>query len=405
MKKILLITTKYGDTPNNKWLTNELCLEFKERGYDVYALVLSWLPMDLETTYRLEEGIKVFRYKLPKIFYGNNKILKAIKMLLFPLIVKSKIKKQFKDIKFDMTISSTPCITLNGLTKFFKKKDKAFNYLILWDFFPYYLLDLNLISKGIKFKIFYEIERRMYNTYDRIGCMTKKNIDFLVENYRLKKDNVNILPLWAEIKNIEKVDKNEIRRKYNVSEEKVVFVYGGAMSVVQKLENILNAALELKNEENIEFLLIGKGTESERIKKLLISEKITNVKFLDYIPREDYEKLLGACDVGIVSLSEKLNVPSFPSKTIDYFKVGLPIIAAIDNYTDYGIILQDEIKGGEYSIANDTKNLVNKIKKLYLNKEYREKLGENGNKYYIEQFNVKKAASIIERDFEKWERI
>lgn len=86
----------------------------------------------------------------------------------------------------------------------------------------------------------------------------------------------------------------------------------------------------MKDLLQIKFLFVGQGTEVKNLKNLRESLQLNNVVFKDFIPREDYEKLVSSCNVGIVSLDPRFTVPNFPSKTVDYLKLGLPILAAID---------------------------------------------------------------------------
>lgn len=395
MKKVLLVTTKYGNK-ENEWLTNELANELKARNLDVYVIALSWLKNDPDTNFIKENGINVFRYKLPSIFFSNIKILKFIKQLVFQILALRYLKKNLKYIKFDLIIGFTPALLTSKIVEYYQKQSKVLSYLILWDFFPYYLKDLNLIKSKLLFNSLKILENKSYKVYTKIGCMTEKNKVFLLENYQgLNTNKIEKIPIWTKITEKKIYKKNEIRKMLGYSENDIIFCYGGAHSIVQELDNILELAKYFLQDKKIKFIFIGKGNDKERIKKIAEDDKITNIKFLDFIPRDKYEEVIGSLDIGIVSLSSKLTVPSFPSKSLDYLKVGIPILASIDKYTDYGIILENEINAGYYSIAGIKTDLIENAKKLILNKALREEKGENGRKYYEKIFSVKNTCDII----------
>lgn len=179
--------------------------------------------------------------------------------------------------------------------------------------------------------------------------MTKGSVEFLEKNYTINRRRVGLLPLWTKQLPQVRVDAAErlaLRKKYGIDENSFVAVYGGAMSVVQGLDNILNLAASLKQEPAYQFVFIGRGSELPRLRARAEDEGLTNVKFIDYVPRDEYEKIIAVCDVGIVSLAGQHAVPSFPSKSIDYLKVGLPILASIDRYTEFGSILINDMKAG-----------------------------------------------------------
>lgn len=134
MKNILLVTTKYG-IQGNQWLTNELANELKSRDYKVYVIALSWLKDDPETSYKEENEIKVYRYKLPKLFFSDFIIIKFIKQFIFQILALRSTKKHLKKIKFDLIIGFTPALLTSKIVKYYQKLSTGTSYLILWDFF------------------------------------------------------------------------------------------------------------------------------------------------------------------------------------------------------------------------------------------------------------------------------
>ena len=393
MKSVVLLTTKYADDKRDAWLTNEMAYSFRDDGHEVSVIVFSWLRDDPVSSFKEIDGIKVVRIKLHNFFYNSGFIGTSLKVFLFPYWARIIIKKYIGGC--DLLIANTPCITIMGLSKFFKKNYKAKAYLVLWDFFPFYLKDLGAIRNKLFFNFFHYLEGSMYRTFDRIGCMTRGNIDFLVNNYSgIDASKVEILPLWAKIKVVEPIDKALVRKKYNLPTDKVIAVYGGAMSVVQELSNLLDLARSC-SDKKVCFLFIGRGTERERLEKEAVHEGLTNVVFLDYVPRDEYQDVVQACDIGLISLSRKLTVPSFPSKSIDYFKVSLPILASLDSVTDFGMILQNELKAGFYVPAGNTALLNERLALLASDTELRVKMGLAGRRYYERYLSVEVAREKI----------
>ena len=175
------------------------------------------------------------------------------------------------------------------------------------------------------------------------------------------------------------------------------------MGKPQKLENILELAKKALVNKEIKFLFVGKGTEKSKLEEKMQLENISNIKFLEYIPREDYELITASCDIGLVSLDERFTVPNFPSKTTDYFKLELPILASLDSCAakDYGHFLQEEVKAGLFALAGDTENLYEKLLELLHNKKLRDELAKNGREYYEKELGVDKAYEIIMKEINK----
>ncbi|MBV7573764.1 glycosyltransferase family 4 protein [Pseudomonas sp. PDM32] len=392
-KHIVLLTTKYADDKKDAWLTNELAYSLNEEGHDVSVVVFSWLKNEPVSFTKVIDGIKVIRVKLPAIFYNTGVIGTSLKIFLFPFLARHEVRKQVS--KCDLLIANTPCVTILGMSRYFRKKFDSKSFLVLWDFFPYYLKDLGAIRNKLFFGFFRYLEQIMYKSFDRIGCMTEGNARFLFDNFpTVDKQRVEILPLWAKIKQVDPIDKSEIRLKYDLPSTGFIAVYGGAMSIVQELDNILDLA-ELYTGDDVTFLFIGKGTEKERLEESVFTRGLKNVKFINYVPRDEYQHVVQACDVGLISLSRKLTVPSFPSKSLDYFKVSLPVLASLDSVTDFGDILENKICAGLAVVAGDVTNLKNKLDLLIKDAELCKALGANGRRYYEKYLSVENARSII----------
>lgn len=396
MKKITLLTTKYSDNKEDAWLTNELAYSLRDDGHEVSVIVFSWLPHEPNSGVKIIDGINVVRVKLPRVMYRKNMIFTALKILLFPLVAKWYIHKNIK--KCDLLIANTPCVTIFGLSSFFRKKFNSKTYLVCWDFFPFYLKDLGLIKNNLVFKIFHYLEEKMYCSFNKIGCMTNGNIEFLLKNFpKVNRNSLQVLPLWAKTKNLSPINTLMVRDKYNLPHDSTVVIYGGAMSLVQELTNFIDLA-RVSSNKKILFLLIGNGTEKSKLEKIVENEKLDNVMFINYVPRDEYENVVRSCDIGFISLSRKLTVPSFPSKSLDYFKASLPILASIDSVTDFGNILENEIKAGLAVFAGDIDNLVSKLDILTSDRELRNQLGRSGRTYYENFLTVEHAKSTILQD-------
>ena len=175
------------------------------------------------------------------------------------------------------------------------------------------------------------------------------------------------------IKPKEEINREEIRKKYNFSKDDFMVIFGGNMGKPQKLENILSLAEKFLENKNIKFLFIGSGSEKGRLEEIARDNNLINVFFFNQVPREDYEKVTASCDIGLVSLDERFTVPNFPSKTTDYLKLSLPILASLDKCAsgDYGDFLQNKVKGGLFAQAGNIEQLYGQFMKLYSDENLR----------------------------------
>jgi glycosyltransferase involved in cell wall biosynthesis len=264
----------------------------------------------------------------------------------------------------------------------------------LRDIFPQNAVDLRMMSNNLIFKYFRKEEQRLYDISDHIGCMSQKNIDYVIKNNRINPNKLELLYNWKRENNL----KNEVvdyRKKYGL-ENKFVAIFGGNIGYAQELTFLLELAKIYKEREDIVFLLVGDGIERKKIENIVKKENLKNVLIKDSLPREEYDQLIKVCDVGLVNLSRNFTIPNFPSKSTDYFEAGIPILAATDKNTDFGKLLE-ETKSGLWSETGDLKSYQKNFEKLLNDESLRKKLGENGKDFFESNLKVQHAYSIISR--------
>jgi glycosyltransferase involved in cell wall biosynthesis len=377
--KILCLFITYPSNPDNHTMFKNLTKKLVDYDNEVYVITLQERKYNLSTTFKMEDSVNVLRVKSLN-FFDSNILEKGLTMMSIGFLYKNVIKKYLNKIKFDAIIYSSPPITYNSIIRYIKNKYPLKSYLILRDIFPDNSKDIGLMKDGLLYKHFRKKEIELYCLSDNIGCMSQGNIDYLLSNNEIDKNKVHILQNWSsDSKNIDK--RHDLRSKYGYKKKDFIIVFGGNMGRSQGLEFILDAAKHIKNKD-IKFVFIGRGINKNKLLKRKNSEKIENVRIMDYMPEEDYEAFIKESDVGLVSLDKKCKIPNIPSKTTDYFKAGLPIIACIDKNTDYGKILENEAKAGIYSIHGNIENFLNNIEYFYRKPKVRNKMGKNGRKYY-----------------------
>jgi glycosyltransferase involved in cell wall biosynthesis len=342
-----------------------------------------------------EKGIEILRVKTYPIKNVSN-IRKGIANLLLPYQYQKEINKFYKDRKFDLIIIPTPPITLGSLAVKLKKKHNAQVYLILRDIFPQNAVDLGFMKKdSFIHKLFKSKETELYETADRIGCMSQANINFIKKNHSVPLQKLHVLKNWQYLNADEHIDTDTIRKKYDLI-NKFVVVFGGNMGKPQQLENVIELANRCKENTEITFILLGEGVMMEKIKTEVKTKDLKNIRIHGSIPKLEYQSLISASDVGLISLHSDFTIPNIPSKALDYWNIGMPILASLDRATDFGKVL-DETQTGLWSFSGEHTKFYENFKKLHENKQLRSTMSENGRLYFKEQLTPETAyATIIE---------
>jgi glycosyltransferase involved in cell wall biosynthesis len=357
-----------------------------------------------ETKLIEEKNSKLLRLRIGNI-QKTNLIEKGISTLAIEQQLINGIRKYFNDIKFDLVLYATPPITFCRVIKYVKERDGAFAYLMLKDIFPQNAVDLGMFKKtgvmSVVYKYFRAKETKLYALSDKIGCMSKANCDYLLtHNKEIPQDKVEICPNVIEVqdKSVDWEKRNSIRKKYSVPQDKVVFVYGGNLGKPQDIPFIVKCLKTQIDNDKVFFLIVGDGTEFPTLEEYYNNNSQHNFKLMKRLPKEDYDILVGACDVGMLFLDHRFTIPNFPSRLLSYMQAKLPVLACTDSNTDVGSTIIDGGFGWwcESNDVNAFSNLISTIRKEELAAK-----GEAAMAYLIKNYSESVAYKVIEKEFVK----
>lgn len=344
---ILFLSLTSIDSLNQRNIYADLLREFARYGHKIYTVSPVQRRLKKPTHILTEQNAHILKVRTGNITKANP-IEKGISTVLLSKQFIKAIKKHFKGIKFDLILYPTPPITLDSVVKYFKKRDGARTYLLLKDIFPQNAVDIGMMSKsgikGLLYKYFRKKEKRLYAISDRIGCMSKANVEYVLKhNPEVDPQKVEICPNAIEPKDmrISAEERVALREKYGIPLDKKVFVYGGNLGRPQGIPFLMECLKAEKDNADAYFLVVGDGTEYAKLAAFFDAERFTNAKLLKRLPKEDYDRMVAACDVGLIFLDHRFTIPNFPSRLLSYIQAGLPVLAATDPNTDVGKVIEE----------------------------------------------------------------
>jgi len=395
---ILMLCTKYPLDPEDGYMTNDLAGALVAAGHYVQVVVNDWnAPFGAPSLrVRSDDGVDVLVIAPRSIACLGRFVEKATKWLLTSVFAWRQMNRVLASQSFDLLICFTPCVTVATQLVWATKHFRTRNILFLHDFFPYHHRSIGLIPRGLVFAVARRFEEYLFRKFQVIGCMSPMNIDYLCKNYRLwKRSRVEVTPIWGRITSLPPIDRAIVREKYGLPLNKKIAVFGGQMTEGRGVEEILQAAAMLKDKRpDLTFLLIGEG-RLQYLVEACIATGGDNVIFRRRIPRADYLVLVAACDLGIVCTVAGVDVPTFPSKTIDYVRANLPIVASVENTTDFGRFLHER-RVGLALPAGDPSALADAIEQVADNPGR----PEAARACLDEVFDVRRTVAWIEGEFE-----
>lgn len=385
---ILFLTVANIMDINERGIYTDLMRKFQRERHFVYIVTPRERRYKTNTVLENQSGINVLGVQTLNV-QKTNFIEKGIATMLIEYQYKKAVIKYLDNIHFDLIIYSTPPITFTSIVKYLKEKYSAKTYLLLKDIFPQNAVDLGFFSKNsLIYKFFRNKEKKMYAVSDIIGCMSPANIKFI------KKHNPQIIDKVIEvnpnsidlISNKLKIDREVVRKKYNLPLDLPILIYGGNLGKPQGVDFLIKC-LENNKRTDCFILIVGSGTEYKKLSIWFDNNKPDNAMLISGLLKDEYDKVIKVCDVGLIFLDNRFTIPNYPSRLLSYLENKMPIIAATDTNTDIGSIA--EANGyGVWCESTNVEAFNNCIDKIITDKNGMVEMGENGYQFLINNYLV-----------------
>jgi glycosyltransferase involved in cell wall biosynthesis len=396
MRVLLIVVYYLPSTKSSAKLIHDLAAEFQRLGHEPVVLAPDdGIASATEISY--VNGIKVLRVKTGRID-GASKIARGFNEMLLSPVLWRKGKKFFQSNKCDLVIWYSPSIFFGFLVKKLRKLFNCPSYLILRDIFPQWAVDTGILKKGVIYRYFRRKEIEQYDAADVIGVQSPTDRNYFLNDEPGKKYCLEVLYNWTTLEELN-VPRSNYREQFGLK-GRVVFFYGGNIGVAQDMDNVIKLAESLRDESKAYFLLVGNGSEVERLKKIIKGKKLTNISIHEAVDQKQYLAMLSEFDVGLISLDSKLKTQNYPGKMLGYMYYSMPILASINPGNDLKDILEEKQAALVSINGDDARVRINAIK-LIRDGNLRRQLGINARLLLENTFSVSRAAKQILAHFEK----
>ncbi len=279
--------------------------------------------------------------------------------------------------------------------RFAKKYKKPFVFEVR-DLWPQTFIDMGIWKKtGLVSRFFKRIEGISVRGADAIIALSPMTEAYLIKEYDYK-DIVYIpnsvdLDIFVERKSLDyaggvKTIDQVMRLK---DQNKFIVVYTGAIVRSNNINIILEAAQKILD-QSIQIVLIGEGQEKKRFEDISQLKKIENVVFFEPVQKRYLPYLLGLSDV-LLLVQGKVNWGS-SNKLYDYLAAKKPILASLE--ASHNNIVEEIECGFSCVGAEEMAEKIVILKNMQKNE--RDKKGENAFYYVAKNHDIKQMASVLE---------
>lgn len=397
---IIFITLGRTTNIHEHGIYSDLMRKFKNEGHNVHIVYPLERKEHKPTTITVEDGVTylgVWTLNIQK----TNIIEKGIGTILIEPQFGRAIKKHLKGISFDLILYTTPPITFPNLISSLKRKNPdAKTYLMLKDIFPQNAVDLGMFGKkSLFFNYFRAEEKKLYKNTDYIGCMSPANVQFVINNNpEIDPRKVEICPNSLELVNENKKgnDRDEVLQCHGLPLNRPIIIYGGNLGKPQGIDFLVKGLAANSQREDCHFLIVGDGTEYNKLETWIKEQKPSNVTLIKRLPKAEYDKLASCCNIGLICLDHRFTIPNFPSRLLAYLENHMPVIVATDPNCDMGPIAQEN-GFGFWCESNDVPAFVKCVDDI-LSSDIK-KMGEAGFKFLCDNYLVENSYNAIIKHF------
>ena len=393
----------------HRGIYTDLMRKFRNEGWCVYVVSPSQRREGESTKLIDDNGIKKLKVKTLNL-QKTSVIEKGIGQLLIETQFKDAITKYLGGIAFDLILYSTPPITFPKVIEYAKRANpKAKTYLLLKDIFPQNAVDMGMLSKsgvkGMLYKFFRAKEKKLYALSDYIGCMSPANVEYVLKhNPEISADRVEVAPNSLELVDSDASLKFQVSSIENLPDSlakafkasKPVFIYGGNLGVPQGIPFLIQCLEANADREDCHFVVVGSGTYYQKLAQWYEARQPKAVTVMKGLPKEDYDHLVQACQVGLIFLDYRFTIPNFPSRLLSYLEYNMPVIVCTDPNCDTGSIA--EANGfGLYTPSNSVAAFTQAVDKMLASDMTA--MGEKGYQFLKENYLIEHTYYQIMKHF------
>lgn len=194
---------------------------------------------------------------------------------------------------------------------------------------------------------------------------------------------IHVFPNWAYEGMYETVARDDsLAREFGLAGRFNV-MYAGNFGPAQDLDNVLKAAVLLRDLPEVQFVLLGDGVEQADLETAARTRGITNVRFIPRQPMRDMPSWYAWADALLVHLrDDPLFAITIPGKTQSSLASGRPVIACVRGDAADLVL---EADAGLAAEPSNPKSLADAVRRMRgLSEEQRAVLGAAGRRYYRE---------------------
>jgi len=284
----------------------------------------------------------------------------------------------------DIVVATSPqffCAAAGFLISRLKRRPFVFELRDIW---PESIVSVGAMKPGAAIRILEKLELFLYGKAVKIVVLTESFRRNLISR-GIPDDKIAAIRNGADLSFFYPRPAPSYLIETLGAKGKFIVSYIGTVGMAHAVEKILNVAEELRQSEDILFLIVGEGAQKQKIGELVKRKGLSNVRVLPGVSKAEVPDYYALTDLNLVTLR---NSPVFrtvlPSKIFEIMAMSKPILCAVDGECRQMI---EDAGCGVFAEPENVRQIAGQIRQLRNRREKLRAMGENGRRFAERFFN------------------
>ena len=401
-KKTICLINQYSSTPDTAMGGRHFYIaqELAKKGHQVYVIAgryshLLRNPKQFSEKYLIEEITPNFSFvwiNLPGYAEAHSK-QRILNWFKFAWALRGLKNSSLQ--KPDVILYSSPSPIGSLAAQYLAKSFKVPFIFEVRDIWPLTLIELGGHSANHPFiRLMQWIEDRSYQKAKFVFSNLFNAVEHM-QNRGLDKAKFHWIPNGVSLAEVAAKQPLSVDIFKQLPQDKFIVGYTGTIGVANAIDDLIEAAQLVSHHPDIHFVLVGSGKEKQEMQNKVQDLKLTNISFIDPIPKKQIQSMLEHFNVCYIGWQKNplYRFGIAPNKLPEYLYAGKPIIHA---FSGKGDVVQ-QANAGITIEAEDPQAIADAVIQLYELSDFeRSVLGNNGHQYVLQHLEYKMIAEKLE---------
>lgn len=210
----------------------------------------------------------------------------------------------------------------------------------VFELHPDIIISMGLVRQPLVIRLLYAMERFVYARSAHL-TVTTPAMERRIREKGVPADKVTYLPNFVDTEEtLLEPRPNAFSRAHDL-DGRFVVSYAGNVGLAQGLEPLLDAALLLRDLDDVRIVIVGGGVIWDDLKARIETEHLDNVILLPHQPLAAVPAIYGASDVCVVAQSAGTTSDAVPSKVYRIMGASLPVLALTTPDSDLAMLVRE----------------------------------------------------------------